>query len=84
MTSPTTLALKINEIWTDVLVITEQELKDMSARPLKWLRHVAWCLYGTLGALHTMVDDTLEPIPDEELVSGFASKYCYVPESDSQ
>ena len=84
MSSPTTLALKIDEIWSDVLVITELELQAMSTKPLKWLRHVAWCLYGTLGALHTIVDENLEPIFDEELVSGFASQYCYVPESDGQ
>ncbi|KAJ7220497.1 hypothetical protein GGX14DRAFT_674863 [Mycena pura] len=83
MSSPTTLALKINERWTDILLITELELQAMSTKPLKWLRHVAWCLYGTLGALHTIVDENLEPIFDEELVSGFASQYCYVSESDT-
>ena len=65
-------------------MITELELQAMSTKPLKWLRHVAWCLYGTLGALHTMVDGELEPIPDDKLVSGFASQYCYVSESDGQ
>lgn len=72
------LFLHLNKHWRNVLSIPSDQFTLFSLRPLKWLRFLAYAIYGHQGGLYEDSDCRCEVDYDLD-VENIKNKYYYSP-----